>query len=47
VAFRNPDGQLVLIMLNPTDETITTNLRRNYENTSTSLPPHSIATVLF
>jgi glucosylceramidase len=47
VAFRNPDGQLVLVMVNPTDDTITTNLRLHDQITGAKMPPHSIATVLF
>lgn len=46
VAFRNPDGQLVLIMVNPTEDTVTANIRRNGQITGTRMPPHSIATVL-
>ena len=41
------DGQLVLVMVNPTDDQITTNIRLNDQITGAKMPPHSIATVLF
>lgn len=46
VAFQNPDGQLVLVMVNPTADQITTNIRLNDQVTGSVMPPHSIATVL-
>jgi phenylacetate-CoA ligase len=46
VAFQNPDGQLVLVMVNPTDSQITTNLRKDGTITAAKMLPHSIATVL-
>ena len=46
-AFQNPDGSLVMVVINPTSEQITTNLRKDGIITSATMPPHSIATVLF
>lgn len=45
-AFQNPDGQLVLVMVNPTDEKLPAVIRHRGVNTAASLAPHSIATVL-
>jgi len=45
-AFQNPDGSLVLVVVNPTDERLPAVIRRNGECTGTALEPHSIITVL-
>ncbi len=45
-AFRNPDGQLVLVVVNPTDEQLPTVIRHNGVCTGSSMAPHSIITVL-
>lgn len=45
-AFRNPDGSRVLIVMNPTEETLPAIVRHNGVNTDWQLPPHSIMTVV-
>lgn len=45
-AFKNPDGSLVLIAINPTDETLPAIVRHNDVCTEASLEPHSIMTAI-
>ena len=44
--FKNPDGQLVLIMMNTSDSIMPAVIRHNDVSTGTELAPHSIMTVL-
>lgn len=44
-AFRNPDGSIVSILMNPTDKDMPVVLRYKKENTLYELKAHSIATV--
>lgn len=46
VAFKNPNGQLVLILMNIADEALPAVVRHNDICTELTLEPHSIATVL-
>lgn len=46
VAFRNPDGQLVLIVVNTTDEKLKTVIRHQGSCTDAYVDAHSIITVL-
>ncbi len=46
VAFKNPNGQLVLILMNTADEALPAVVRHNDICTELTLEPHSIATVL-
>lgn len=45
-AFQNPDGSLVLVAMNPTDETLPAIVRHNDTCTGAELEPHSIMTVI-
>ena len=45
-AFVNPDGQLVLVVINPTDEGQLTVIRHKDQCTHAEMEPHSIITVL-
>lgn len=45
-AFKNPDGSLVAVILNPTDEETPIHLRLHSQNTAITLKPRSIITVL-
>lgn len=44
--FQNPDGSIVLVAMNPTDETIPAIIRHDGICTGASLPEHSIMTVI-
>ncbi len=44
--FQNPDGSILLIIMNPTDESIPANIRHNNICTGTDLSPHSIMTII-
>ena len=46
IAFKNPDGGLVLILMNSSDDQRPAVIRRNDVCTKISLEPHSIVTVL-
>lgn len=46
-AFLNPDGEKVLVIMNPADEGKDAVVRNNGECTKFNLRPHSIVTVLF
>ena len=46
VAFRNPDGSLVLVVINPTDEKLPAVIRLGNTCTGASMEPHSIITVV-
>lgn len=45
-AFRNPDGKMVLVVVNPTEDTVAAVIRQDGVATGTQLEPHSIITVL-
>lgn len=45
--FQNPDGTIVLVMINPTDGTLPAVIRHNDICTGTELPAHSIMTVIW
>ena len=45
-AFQNPDGSLVLVVMNPTDAPMGANIRHMDTITGTTLPPHSITTAI-
>ena len=47
VAFLNPDGQRVVVILNKTGEELPVELREGDESTRLTLAPHSIQTVLY
>ena len=47
VAFRNPDGTLVLVAMNPADEEQPAIIRHNDTCTQASLKPHSILTAIW
>ncbi len=47
VAFKNPDGQIVLILMNTADEALPAVVRHKGVCTNLTLDPHSIMTVLF
>ena len=44
--FQNPDGTIVLVMINPTDGTLPAVIRHNEICTGTELPAHSIMTIM-
>ncbi len=44
--FQNPDGTVVLVLINPTDAAMPAAIRHNDICTGTELPAHSITTVL-
>ncbi len=46
-AFRNPDGERVVVVMNPTDELIPVVLRHNDVCTRIDAAPHSIMTLVF
>ncbi len=45
-AFRNPDGSLVLVVINPTNEQLPAIVRHNEVCTNAEMEPHSIMTVI-
>lgn len=46
-AFKNPDGSIVVVILNRTDNTIPYALRYQGQLADTACPPHSIQTLIF
>lgn len=46
VAFENPDGSIVVVMLNRTDKELQSTIRLDGENTAFTLKPHSIYTAI-
>jgi len=46
VAFKNPDGEKVLIMLNRQNEAVDVSVRENGQGVCLSLEPHSIVTII-
>ena len=47
VAFRNPDGTIVLVVMNPTDEEQPAIIRHNNTCTQAGLKPYSILMVIW
>jgi glucosylceramidase len=45
-AFKNPDGSLVVVVMNPSDETFTYNLWVEGNGAETTSAPHSISTLV-
>ncbi len=46
-SFKNPDGQLVTVVMNRTDEAITYKLLVNESEISYKLPPHAMQTLIY
>lgn len=46
IAFKNPDGSIALVMMNPCERALPAVIRRNEVCTKVSLEPHSIMTVI-
>ena len=44
--FQNPDGSIVLVVMNPTDEVIPSIIRHNGICANSEMQPHSIMTVI-
>ena len=45
-AFRNPDGSLAVIVMNPTDKPVPFNFWRGASSAAETSPPHSILTAV-
>jgi glucosylceramidase len=45
-AFKNPDGEIVLVLLNPTDHTMPVNIRINGKIIEFEVHKNAIATAL-